>query len=74
MATLAANVAREADLQKRLLKAAERLAVQTGAELPPTFPYVHDEHYRRNDATEWSCILLERVAEAISEQGEKSNG
>lgn len=74
MATHAANVAREADLNIRLLKAAERVGILAGVELPPTFPYVRDEHYRRNDATEWSCILLERVADAISQEGEKSNG
>lgn len=74
MATLAANVAREAELNKRLLKAAERVAILTGVELPPPFPWVRDEHYRRNDATEWSCIILERAADAIAEQGEKSDG
>lgn len=74
MAAFAANAAREADLNRRLLKAAERLAIIASVELPPPFPYVRDEQYRRNDATEWSCILVERVADALEAQKGETDG
>lgn len=74
MATQAAIQNRAADLQRRVVKSAEALAVATGIDLPPTFPYVRDDAFRANDQMEWACKVIEAATAAIEQKRGAENG
>lgn len=64
MATRAAKVARDADIQKRLDAAITALSERIGIDIPPAFPYVRDPEFRAIDERDRMATILERVLEA----------
>lgn len=66
MATRAAKVFRDAEIQKRLDAATEALALRLGVALPPVSPYVRDPEFRAIDERERMAVILERVVAALS--------
>jgi hypothetical protein len=61
MATRAAMVARDADVQARLDRAVLALALRVGIELPPAPIYARDPYFRQIDERERMAVILERL-------------
>lgn len=68
MATRAAMVAREAEINRRQEAAVGTLVQRFAVELPPPFPPVRDPAYRALDEREWLAIALERIVEATAKE------
>jgi hypothetical protein len=64
MATRAAKVGRQADIDKRTDAAISTLADRYGVEVAPAFPPVRDPEFRALDERERLLITLERIVEA----------
>ena len=68
MATRAAMVSRDAEIQKRLEAAVHALAERFDVEPAPPFPPVRDQTYRAIDEREQLVMTLERIVAATEKE------